>query len=58
MGKLLPHRKARPGELFFGGKGVIIPMARPASIPVRTQNPSSGEPPPKQPEPLKSGDAD
>ncbi len=57
MGKFLGYRKAKPGELFFGGKGLIIPRPLPSTPPEPTPKPSTGEAPLKQSEPPKSGSA-
>ncbi len=52
MGKFLGRKKAKPGEPFFGGRGVIIPRPLP-STPVEPTRPATGEAPLKQPGPLK-----
>ncbi len=51
MGKLLRHKKAKPEELFFGGKGVIIPM--PFGQPSTDPSPTPSNVSPKQPGPPK-----
>ena len=65
MGKLLPHREAKPGERFLGGRGIIIPnrlgtqstkpSPKPSTESQTTQKPSTEEAPLKQPGPPKSG---
>ncbi len=54
MGKFLGYRKARPGELFLGGKGVIIPMPLPSTLTEPTQEPSAANAPSKRAVPSKS----
>jgi hypothetical protein len=58
MGKFLGYRKAKPGETFFGGRGVIIPRPFAPTPPEPLHKPSTKEVPPKQPEPPKSGGTD
>jgi hypothetical protein len=50
MGKVT-WRKARPGEMFFGGRGVIIPRPLPSAPPEPTQKPSTEKTQLKPPNP-------
>ncbi len=52
MGKFLGRKKAKPGEPFFGGRGIIIPNPFGSQSTKPLPTPSS-ESQPKQPEPAK-----